>query len=264
MAGIFQGLADWIFGVDPIDASREREQESYLIGQSHDYAVREQQDYQRQLQLTKELEARIAGKGGPSVAQQQLQIGADQINRDAASRAAGGTGSNAALSSYGALLTQADTASRLNQQQALLRAQETQANIGQLGAMNANMGRSSMMGYGNALGAGVQYGNMAMQAQQANQRAQAASVGTLLSTLGAIGGTAVGGPAGGVLGSQAGQTMVPAQSPGAAYSAAMPGYAASNANYGTALAPTDYPQDPYQASNYGSGLYSPSPSVGQR
>jgi hypothetical protein len=266
MAGVFSGLADFLFGIDKIDADRERQQEDFLISQSHDFALREQADYNRQLQYGRQLENQIAGRGNPSVAQMQLQAGTDQINRDAMARSAGGTGSNAALANYGALLQQADASSRLNQQQAVLRAQETQSAQNMLGGLYANMGQRSMAGYGNALGAGVQYGNMAMGAQQANQRAQAASVGTLLSTAGAIGGAMVRPPGADAMASGALQAAAP--NPNAQYAAAMPGYAASNTNYGIApqLTPADQPRDPYQASGYGNGLYpySPSNSVGQR
>jgi hypothetical protein len=265
--GVFDGLASWLFGADPISDASVKQQEVLLQKQSADYAAREQQDYQRQVQYGQSLQNQINGTGAPSVAQRQLVSGLDQANRAQASQVAGATGSNAALAGYGAMLQQGQQAAQMNQQGAVLRAQEIQSAQNQLGGLYANMGQRSMGGYGTALGGAQNYAQMASNIQQANQRAQMAATGTLLSTAGVLGAAALGGPAAPAVGTAAGQA-------GAAYAAAQPGYAASNAaftnpnqnsgGYGASLTAGDQPQDPYQSS-YSNGVYrSPSPSVGQR
>jgi hypothetical protein len=263
--GVFDGLASWLFGADPISDSNVKQQEALLQQQSAQYAAREQQDYQRQLGYGQMLQNQIAGTGAPSVAQRQLVAGLDQQNRNQASQVAGASGSNAALANYGAMLQAGQAGAQMNQQQAVLRAQEIQSAQNQLGGLYSSMGQRSMGGYGTALGGAQNYAGMATSIAQANQRAQMAATGTLLSTAGTLGAAALGGPAAGAVGTAAGNA-------GAAYSAAQPGYAASqqagyggatpNAysaaqpGYGASLTAGDQPQDPYQSS-YSNGVYNP-------
>ncbi len=266
--GVFDHLASWLFGADPISDASVKQQQDLLQKQSADYAAREQQDYQRQLQYGQSLQQQIAGTGIPSVAQRQLVAGLDQANRAQASQVAGATGSNAALQGYGAMLQQGQQAAQLNQQQAVLSAQERQSAQNQYGGLLANMGQRSLGGYGTALGGAQNYAQLASNIQQANQRAQMAATGTLLSTAGVLGAAALGGPAAAGVPTAAGQA-------GAAYAAAQPGAAASNGaftnpdqnsgGYGASLTAGEQAQpDPYQ-SNYSNGVYrSASPSVGQR
>jgi hypothetical protein len=268
MAGVFQGLADFLFGPDELSNANELQQQKILQQQQAAYAQREQQDYQRQLQYAQSLQQQIAGTGAPSVAQRQLVAGMDQLNRGQASQVAGATGSNAALAGYGAMLQQGQNAAALNQQQAVLHAQETQSAQNQLGAVYSQMGQRSMGGYGTALQGAQGYDQIAQNIAAANQRAHAAATGTLLSTAGVLGAAALGGPTAAGVPTAAGQA-------GAAYAAAQPGYAASNGaftnpdqnsgGYGASLTAGEQAQpDPYQSS-YSNGVYrSPSPSVGQR
>lgn len=70
--------------------------------------------------------AYIAGGGGPSVAGLQLGQGLDQINRGAASQAAGATGNNGVLAHYGAIQAGANAGAATNQAAAIARGKEIQ------------------------------------------------------------------------------------------------------------------------------------------
>ena len=269
MAGVFQGLADYLFGINEIDDSQRQQMETYLAEQARQYAAREQADYVRQEGLGRTLLDTIHGNA-PSVAGLQLSQGLDAINRQGQSAVAGAGANNVGIIGYGSLLQTGTNAAALEQAQAIRRAQEIQAAQQAYGVLLQNMGQRSMALTGTSLGTGLGYGQLGTEIQGMNQKAKAASLGTLLGAGGAAIGTLVGGPTGGKIG---GMTGVAGQSygnspDGAApinpYSAAMPGYEASNTNYGSALTSTDMPQDPYQES-YSDGLYrGPSETRGYR
>ena len=273
--GVFDGLANFLFGVDPINDVAIRQQAELLQRQSQSYQSREQQDYVAQQQYLRDLQARAAGTA-PSVAQNQLQAGLDTLNRQQQSATAGASGSNGALAGYGAMLAEGQNAAALQQQQSLLRAQETANALGMQGQTLNSMGARSQAGYGTALNAALGYSGQNLSAQEANQKARSAATGTLLSTAGALGGALLGGGAPLALSASSGGANAATSGGGDnGYSAAAPGYAASGsagpAGYGYALSdPTigasDMPQDPYQAgANYSNGAYrTASPSIGQR
>lgn len=283
MAGLGD-LASWLFGIDPISDANVKQQEQLLQQQSAGYAQRESGDYARQLQYGQALQQQINGTGTPSPAQRQLVAGVDQIGRQAQSMQAGATGSNAALAGYGAMLQQGQLGSQLNQQQAILSAQERAQAQAMYGQNLQSMGARSLSGYGTALGGAASYANMATQIAEQNQRSKAAAAGTLLSTAGTLGASLLSPPG------AAGMAASGVAGAGAGYAAAQPGYGASlsagpagngyvmsdpmtgysqaQPGYDASLNANDMPKDPYQASSagYGAGLYpySPSNSVGQR
>lgn len=268
MASVFAGLAEYLFGIDKLDAQRQQQMEEYLATQARDYAAREQADYARQEGYGRTLLDTIHGQT-PSVAGLQLQQGMDAINRQGQSAVAGASGNNAGIIGYGSLLSGGQMAAQLQGQQAIQRAHEIATAQGLYGNLLGGMGARSAQLEGTTLGTGLGYGQLGTEIQQANQKASAASLGTLLGSAGSAIGAMVGGPTGAAVGGQAG---VAGKSYGSSadaapmnpYAAAQPGYADSNINYGSALTSADQPQDPYQAS-YSDGLYrGPSTDRGMR
>lgn len=111
-----------------------------------------------------------AAQQGPSAAQAQLQMGLDQSQRAMMAQAASARGGNQAAAMMGAQGNAAAMAGQVNQQAAVLRAQEAQQrqqNIlgaqGQAAAMQGNAGQQ--YGQVGALGYGMQGQGIGQQAQ---------------------------------------------------------------------------------------------------
>lgn len=128
---------------------------------------------------------------GPSVAEQQLRMGADRSMQQQMAMASGARGGNAGLALQNAAANQGQTMGDLNQQQALLRAQEDMAN--RQFAAGALQGASNIYGAANQgqLGAYGQaaniFGNVA-----GNQVSQAGQLGNIANNQVAQGQLALG------------------------------------------------------------------------
>lgn len=88
----------------------------------------------RQLSLADAVTAAMEGKA-PSVAEQQLKMGAERLIKQQYALAASARGQNVGLAAREAAMGAADIGAELNAQAALLRAQETATARGQLGAV---------------------------------------------------------------------------------------------------------------------------------
>lgn len=128
-----------------------------------------------QLALANRLAAIGAMPAGPSVAQQQLNMGADAAMQQQMAMASAARGGNAALALQNAAQNQGTIMGSLNQQQSLLRAQEDMANR-QLAAQTTagaaglygNVGAQQQQALGQAAGL---YGNLNAQQAAALQNA---------------------------------------------------------------------------------------------
>lgn len=167
------------------------------------------QAVQGQFGAAQQLQGMAGMPAGPSVAQQQLRMGSDAAMQQQMAMASGARGGNTALASANAGAQQGAIEGQLNQNQALLRAQEDMAN--RTFSANALQGAAGI--YGNAgqaqtgaLGAaGAAYGQAAGIQQQGygaagqafqgianNQLGQAAQANTLTSTYAGMAGQQLG------------------------------------------------------------------------
>lgn len=123
-----------------------------------------------QLGIAGQLQGLATTPAGPSVAQQQLSMGADQSLQQQLAIAAGARGGNAGLALQNAGQNQGQVMGQLNQQQGLLRAQEDMANrqfsASTLGAAANTYGNAGNL-QGSLLGAANQGYGAAAGTQQA-------------------------------------------------------------------------------------------------
>jgi hypothetical protein len=233
--GLLDGIGNYLFGIKPVDDSFATEQQQQLQQQAAAYAAREANAYAGQGRLASNLWDVVNGGGGPSVAGTQLEQGLDQTLAAGNSMAAGGSGANGALARYAAILSAGRSMADTNQTGALLRAQEVAGARQQLGGvLGAQAGESGNL-YGTATSGGLAAAGIKAGIDESNQKSQAAVDGALLSgvsSLGAAGLTALGGPA-----ASGPPKAVAAVSP---YAAAAPGYAASLSAGPSPTASTDY------------------------
>lgn len=140
--------------------------------------------------LSRHLNDVIAGQA-PSVAGQQLQEGLGQVRQQADSMASGATGANAGAARLQAIQTGGAAAAGVNQQTAMLRAQEQAAATQNQGAVLGNIAGQSANMYGtNVTGAAnfsSQAGNEAAQQAQLDEQRREANL-RLITNLAAAGG----------------------------------------------------------------------------
>jgi len=223
-AGLLTGITDALFGtVDNQQYLQQFAKEQIAAEQAKQQALQAAAMQQRFGQY---LQAVMNGTA-PSMAQLQLQQGLGAISAQQQSMAAGIGGAGGALARYGAAINTGNAQTGANQAAALARAKELAdaraaygANATAIAAGAQNMyGQASqnMLGLGGiASGTGI---------AQFNRQEQDRGLGAIASGIGQAGAAYFGRqPNTGGSSSQA--------SDGAAYSAAAPGYEASNTNYG--------------------------------
>lgn len=152
--------------------------------QAGQFQQREQNDYNRSLGVAGYLQGQVQGTG-PSVAGAMLGAGQDQAARTQMAGVAGGTGTSAALNSYGALQNTALAQTQAAQQAAILKQQEQQAAIQQLAQLYAVLGNRSMGMANINTGAGLDYARLGYGVQGQNVQTDLATQGALLQGLGA-------------------------------------------------------------------------------
>ncbi len=192
--GVLSGLSSFLFGVDPVSDEFVKQQQALQQQQADEYRKREAQQTAAQNAYISSLWGVVNGSA-PSAAQRQLGANVDQIQRGYNSMSAGAEGNNAGIMRYGAMLGAGDAMAGANQAAGIQQAQEIANAQGQIGNAYANQAGRSAGLYGTAAGIGRDYAGLAAQIQMANQKADAAAQGTLLSTAGTLGAAAIGGPA---------------------------------------------------------------------
>lgn len=181
--GLFSGLSNFVFGDNTIPSLSIDEQVANQKRQAAEYQQREQQDYQRQVQMAQYLQ-RVIGGQAPSVAQGQLAGGMDMAQRAAQSQAAGATGQNAGLARYGSIMAGGDLAAQTNQQAAQLRAQETAQAVQNTGQLTNSMGqRSALLGTGSTQ-AGLDYSKLGFGVAGANLDQENKENGAIMKAIG--------------------------------------------------------------------------------
>lgn len=200
MAGALSGLVHGLLGVDNPDTSGYGNTADQLRRNQVGYGAREAQNYGQEQDLAGSLRGTIAGTGGPSVAQAQLQQGLDANNSSMMAAGAGASGENSVLARYQARQAMGDRAAQMQQAGAILRAQEVAQAQQQLAQLRAAMGGQSIGLYGANLQGGLGYDQLKAQLDQANaQRDTVLGAAGLsgLSQLGAGASSAFGGKGGG-------------------------------------------------------------------
>lgn len=140
-------------------AARNISVSNNLMSKLSTYGNQYQQAFQGQTGVVQQLQRTVAGTGGPSVAQGQLQQGLGQERSAANSEAAGATGANAALARQDATLATGDAATKTNQDAAVLRAQEVaQAQQTEAGVLGSQAGESAGLYGTNLAGANAASG----------------------------------------------------------------------------------------------------------
>lgn len=223
-AGLLSGISDFLFGtVDNQQYLQQFAKEQLAAEQARQQAIQAQAMQQRFGQY---LQAVMNGTA-PSMAQLQLQQGLGTIASQQQSMASGVSGPGAALARYGAAINTGAAQTATNQAAAIARAKELAdaraaygANAAAIagGATNLyNIGSQNMLGLGGiASGSGI---------AQFNRQEQDKGLGALFQGVGQAGAAYFGRQPSTGGGSSA-------ASDGAAYSAAAPGQADSNINYG--------------------------------
>ena len=185
----------------------------------------------RQKRLASQLEQRAAGKGGPSVAEQQMMAGLERQRAGAQSMAAGMRGVPQGLAQYLAMQQMGQAGRETSQAAGQLRAQEqlaAQQALGQLagqGLAQAQQMQQFLMSQGMSadqaamqaqmaleeLRAQQQAGIQAMEFEQARWDAQRQAseglIGPLMGTVGTVGGFLAGGPLGAGIGGAVGSGL---------------------------------------------------------
>ena len=165
--GLFSGLSNFLYGDNNIPSLGIDEAIAAQKRAEAEYKQREQQDYQRQVQLAQYLQRVISGQA-PSAAQGQLAMGMDQAQRASQSQAAGATGTNAGLARYGSIMAGGQLMADTNQDAAQLRAQEVAQAVNNTGQLTNSMGQRSGMMSTVAGNTGLDYSKLGFGVQGAN------------------------------------------------------------------------------------------------
>lgn len=131
-----------------------------LLGQLGGYQAQQQAGFSGEQGLAHSLQNTING-GGPSVAQTQLGMGQDALAAQMMSQAAGVSGPGALAAQLAAMRGTAAGQIGVNQQAALLRAQEGQQAQQQLANVYGNMAQQGQAGYNANLQGGSNFANTA-------------------------------------------------------------------------------------------------------
>jgi hypothetical protein len=143
-----------------------------LLDQLGKYGAQFDQSITGEQALSRHLNDVIAGNA-PSVAGAQLQQGLGQIRQQADSQASGASGTNAGLARLQAIQTGGDAAAGVNQQMALVRAQEIADATRNSGAVLGNMASQSAGMYGTNVGGAAQFSGQAGNEAEAQAKIDA-------------------------------------------------------------------------------------------
>ncbi len=161
--------ANYQYGGSPdyfVNRQRDMQQAASMSGtrQAYDYNASQQNDAIASANMARDQQARlagqlsevVAGRGGPSVAEQQMRAGNAQAAKNALQVAASARGGNYASAAGAAQQQNAMAAQATNQQTGMLRAQEIAQARGELGSL-----------YGQMRAGDVSTGQLAISGQQA-------------------------------------------------------------------------------------------------
>jgi hypothetical protein len=183
---VFSTFGNALFGVPQPSSSPFTDEEQQYQQQAKQYAGREQSDYDSEAGLAAQLQNQISG-AQPSVAQTQLQQTLGQDLAASTAMGAGGTGTNAVLARYAALMGQGNQAAAAAQTGAILRAREDAANRQTLAGLYGQMGQRSAGLYGTSANTGLNYGNTAATIDQQNADRDLKTEGAGLQFLSGLG-----------------------------------------------------------------------------
>lgn len=220
-AGLLTGLTDKLFGT--VDNQQYLQQYAQEVIQAEKAKQMAMQAAAAQQRYGQYLQAVMNGTA-PSMAQLQLQQGLGAIAQQQQSMAAGIGGPGQALARYGAAVNTGNAQTAMNQAAAMARAKELADARAAYGSNATAMAAGAQNLYGQASQNMLGLGGIASGTgiAESNQRNSMQGLGSVLQGLGQAGSA--------YFGRQPNTSG--SESDGAAYSAAQPGYAASNTNYG--------------------------------
>jgi len=197
VAGGLSGLVSDVIGVDNPSTAPYGGSADDARRQQQLYGAREAQNYAGESGLAANLGRTINGTAGPSVAETQLRAGLDQTNADAMAAGAGASGVNSVLARYQARQMAGAAGAQMQQQAAMLRAQEVAQAQQQLAALRAAMAGQNVGLYGANLTAGLNYDQLRAALDQQNAQRNTILGAAGLSGLSSLGASYFGGKGGG-------------------------------------------------------------------